>query len=96
MWVELCVDDQIGEKIVENKGKMADYVSAHVPFRRDVAPEPMAARLARFQAPLCVVDVLGNHGWSYDGTRVKAALERAGVTMLENQAIRLDLPCGPL
>ncbi len=75
---------------------LGDYVSAQVLFRRDVAPEPMATRLARLEAPLGVVGVLSNHDWWYDGPRVKAALEGAGVTMLENQAIHLDLPCGPL
>ena len=75
---------------------LGDYVSAQVLFRRDVAPEPVAEGLARLAAPLGVIGVLGNHDWWSGGPRVKAALAGAGITVLENEAVRLDAPCGPL
>ena len=37
-----------------------------------------------------MVAVLGNHDWWLDGNRVGAALRAAGVTVLENQALRLE------
>ncbi len=50
-----------------------------------VAPEPIAQELARLRADV-VVAVLGNHDWWFDGPRTIAALERAGLTVLENRA----------
>jgi predicted MPP superfamily phosphohydrolase len=34
--------------------------------------------------------VLGNHDWWYDGKRVRRALESARITVLENEAARID------
>jgi predicted MPP superfamily phosphohydrolase len=34
-----------------------------------------------------VVGVLGNHDWDHDGERVRAALEAAGLPVLEEQAV---------
>jgi predicted MPP superfamily phosphohydrolase len=55
-----------------------------------VEPEPIAAELKSLRAPLGVFAVLGNHDWWYDGERVAAALRGAGVTVLENQAARVE------
>lgn len=48
---------------------------------------PMLAALSRLHAPLGVVAVLGNHDHSTDAAMVRAALERAGVTVLDNAAV---------
>lgn len=55
-----------------------------------VEPEPVAAELGALRAPLGVFAVLGNHDWWFDGERVAAALKGAGVTVLENQAARVE------
>ncbi len=54
-----------------------------------VEPEPIARSLKGLQAPLGVVAVLGNHDWWYNGERVRKALEKEGIIVLENDAIKL-------
>lgn len=67
-----------------------DYVE-----RADHHAEP-AAELFRplLDSPGCagVVAVMGNHDWYGDGPRVRAALARVGVTMLDNHRVFLDAP----
>lgn len=48
--------------------------------------------LKKLHAPFGLVAVLGNHDHWTDASRVRAALERAGITVLDDQAVRL----GPL
>jgi predicted MPP superfamily phosphohydrolase len=55
-----------------------------------VAPERIADELKNLRATHGVVAVLGNHDWWLDGNRVGAALRAAGVTVLENQALRRE------
>jgi predicted MPP superfamily phosphohydrolase len=44
-----------------------------------VDPEITARYLKNLQAPLGVYGVLGNHDWWYNGNRVRAAFESAGI-----------------
>ena len=74
---------------------LGDYVTHCVVGGTRIAPESIAAVLARLRAPLGAISVLGNHDWWLDGDSVRAALETAGIAILENDALRLDLPCGP-
>jgi predicted MPP superfamily phosphohydrolase len=63
-----------------------DFVAGHDPaVARAVAPA-LVAPLARLRARLGVVAVLGNHDQSVPGT-IRTALVRAGVTVLDNQAV---------
>jgi predicted MPP superfamily phosphohydrolase len=48
----------------------------------------LAAPLSRLRAPLGVVAVLGNHDYWTEPGAVRAALEKAGVTVLANQAVQ--------
>ena len=57
--------------------------------------EAVAAQLARLDAPLGTISVLGNHDWRSAGIRMRGALVAAGITVLENDAVRLDGPRGP-
>jgi predicted MPP superfamily phosphohydrolase len=66
---------------------LGDLVIHDVVLGRFVPPEATAARLARLRAPLGVMAVLGNHDWWYDGVRVRAVLEKAGIRVLENDAV---------
>jgi predicted MPP superfamily phosphohydrolase len=52
-----------------------------------VPPEATAQKLAGLRARYGVVSVLGNHDWWYDGPRARAALESAGIRVLENDAV---------
>lgn len=65
-----------------------DFVSGHdsADVTRDAAG--LTQPLAKLRAPLGVVAVLGNHDhWSSEKI-VTAELERAGITVIENQALR--------
>jgi predicted MPP superfamily phosphohydrolase len=52
-------------------------------------PEPVAEELGRLRAHVGVYAVLGNHDWWFDGARITAALERQGITVLENRGIEV-------
>ncbi len=68
---------------------LGDIVITGVAGGSFVEPEPIAKGLKNLQAPLGVVAVLGNHDWWYNGERVRQALEKEGITVLENDAIKL-------
>jgi uncharacterized protein len=59
-----------------------------------IEPEPVAMVLGRLRAQLGVFAVTGNHDWWYDGPRVTAALEAAGIRVLDDAAAPLP-PVGP-
>ena len=61
-----------------------------------VAPEVIAAELARLRAPVGVVAVMGNHDRVFDGARVERALADVGIRVLEDTAVRLAGPTGPI
>lgn len=66
-----------------------DFVIQPMPGSTPVSPENIARELERLKAPLGVYATLGNHDWWYDGPRIRAALESAGITVLENDALPL-------
>ncbi len=67
-----------------------DFVTTEVMGGRFVPPEAIAARLGKLAAPLGVYAVLGNHDWWCDGLRVADALDRHGIRVLTNEAVRLE------
>lgn len=73
---------------------LGDFVDHEVALGGEVSPEPMAHALAGLRAPLGSAAVLGNHDWGFGGERVGAALRKAGIRVLENEAIALDAPGG--
>ncbi|MBI4850858.1 MAG: metallophosphoesterase [Acidobacteria bacterium] len=68
---------------------LGDLVITGIKGGTFIEPEPIAQRLKNLQAPLGIVAVLGNHDWWYNGERVRQALEKEGVRVLENDAIKL-------
>lgn len=70
----------------------------HAGMRRfktaDVAPKVWAEALGAARAPLGLHAVLGNHDWEIGGDVCTEALERHGVRVLENDALRLIAPDG--
>jgi uncharacterized protein len=65
---------------------LGDYADPRVLGASPVRPEEVAGALAALEAPLGVVAVLGNHDWLEGGREMRAALRRAGVVVLENEA----------
>lgn len=63
-----------------------DFIDGRGPVRAERHRAALATALARLHAPLGVVAVLGNHDYWTDPASVRAALDRAGVTVLTNAA----------
>ena len=61
-----------------------------------VAPEEIAAALKDLRAPAGVFAVLGNHDGWFDHDRVRAALQQSGIHIVEETAMRVETPSGPL
>ena len=68
---------------------LGDFVIQGVLGGDPVSPEQIARSLAPLRAPLGIYAVLGNHDWWLDGPRVRRALEAAGITVIEDAAVRL-------
>jgi uncharacterized protein len=68
---------------------LGDFVIHGVVGGSFVEPEVTADILGGLRAPGGVIAVLGNHDWWYDGPRVRNALERRGIVVLENRAHRV-------
>jgi hypothetical protein len=75
---------------------LGDFVDHEVALGGEVAPEAVATELGELRAELGSVAVLGNHDWRFGGERVGAALAAAGIRVLENDAVALRTPDGPL
>jgi predicted MPP superfamily phosphohydrolase len=69
---------------------LGDYVIHGVPGGRFMPPEDLAPHLANLRSRYGTYAVLGNHDWWYDGPRVRRALESAHITVLDNEAARID------
>jgi predicted MPP superfamily phosphohydrolase len=50
----------------------------------------IAVEMGKLRAPLGTIAVLGNHDWWNDGERITRALRQAGLTVLENEARRIE------
>jgi predicted MPP superfamily phosphohydrolase len=61
-----------------------------------VPPEPIARALSSLQAPAGVVAVLGNHERMWEPVRTRRALEKVGIRVLEDTAVRVSTPSGPV
>ena len=66
-----------------------DFVIQGVVAGTFVSPEESADILKDLSAPLGVYAVLGNHDWWLDAERVRRALERVHIPVLEDDAIEL-------
>ena len=73
---------------------IGDYVGGHKPMAARNPPDIAEignglAALKGARAPLGQIAVLGNHDWWYDGPTVETGLRKAGIVVLENQAVRI-------
>lgn len=69
-----------------------DFIFGHDPDGAARLGEPMVAPLSHLRAPLGTVAVYGNHDWWTGRAAVRGQLARAGIRVIENQAIAV----GPL
>lgn len=89
---------KVVEDIVEQANALApdiiflggDYLIRTVLLGVYVKPQPIADVLKNLKAPLGVYSVLGNHDWWDDGPGMGKALEGAGITVLENDAVKVS------
>jgi hypothetical protein len=68
---------------------LGDYIVHGSLGGRFVPPEKVASLLGDLRAPLGVFAVLGNHDYAMNGPRVRGALGAAGITVLEDESVRL-------
>jgi uncharacterized protein len=61
-----------------------------------VPPEQIAGELRALRSSAGVFAVLGNHDGWLDHDRVKRALEQNGIPVIEESAVRIETPAGPL
>lgn len=69
---------------------LGDYVIQDVLGGKPIPIERVAATLGRLQARLGVFAVLGNHDWWDNARNIRHAFERAGITVLDNDATRVE------
>jgi predicted MPP superfamily phosphohydrolase len=90
--------ERIGEIVAETNALepdlivlLGDYVCAIYGWQRGIIPmRDWAEALSGLRAPLGVYAILGNHDWRVGGDEARAALEASGVTVLENDARRIQ------
>jgi predicted MPP superfamily phosphohydrolase len=75
---------------------LGDLVIQGVVGGRFVPPEDIATELGRLHAPGGVLAVLGNHDGWLDHDRVRRAVERAGIHVVEDSAEKTQTPAGPV
>jgi len=71
---------------------LGDYVIERVLFGRFVHPPEIAESLSRLKSHHGVYSVLGNHDWWHDGEAIRRELEQAGIHVLENESVAVQLP----
>ncbi len=69
---------------------LGDYMVRDSWHSTQMPPEKIGEALKSLRAPLGVYAVLGNHDWWFDLTRVRAAFERRGVRIVDNDVVRLE------
>jgi predicted MPP superfamily phosphohydrolase len=68
-----------------------DYLILSVFLGEYVPPEDVAARLRGLARAKPVFGVLGNHDWWKGGPKVKAAFEAAGIPMIDNRSVAIEV-----
>jgi predicted MPP superfamily phosphohydrolase len=87
--------DALNERAPDVHLLLGDHLDSSQAWRRRLKPELVAATLARLEAPLGTISVIGNHDWRNSGDRMWRALEQAGIVVLEDRAVELRSPRGP-
>ncbi|GGE35861.1 metallophosphoesterase [Agaricicola taiwanensis] len=69
---------------------LGDHEATHPFITEHVPPDAWAGALKRLAAPLGFYSILGNHDWWFNRDAVRAAVLRAGIPILENDALHLE------
>jgi predicted MPP superfamily phosphohydrolase len=69
---------------------LGDYICTGTIGGDFVTPEVIEGIVRDLHAPLGVYAVLGNHDLGLNGRRITRALERAGITVLSDRAVRIE------
>lgn len=102
LWQAVAAVDSLGADLI---AVMGDYLADHAFVTSPVPMAEVARAIATLQAPLGVYAVMGNHDWRADPearhrrqgpTAYARQLAEAGVTVLENEARRIDAVEGGL
>lgn len=81
---------RVNEESLDLVALVGDYIDTTVALSEWIEPERIAERLAQLRSRLGTYAVLGNHDWAHVGARMGRALRDAGITLLENRAVRVD------
>jgi predicted MPP superfamily phosphohydrolase len=73
---------------------LGDYVITGIPGGHLVPPEQTVPLLGRLRARLGVVAVMGNHDVGFSARRTRAAFRAAGIPLLENATLTVDVAPG--
>jgi uncharacterized protein len=68
---------------------LGDFEANYRLVTRAVPGKTWAGLWAQCRAPLGVHAILGNHDWWFNHTRIRAAIDNAGIPVMENDAVRL-------
>jgi predicted MPP superfamily phosphohydrolase len=68
---------------------LGDFEGNYRLVTRAVPRKTWAGLWAQCRAPLGVRAILGNHDWWYNHSPIRAAIEAAGIPVMENEAVRL-------
>lgn len=68
---------------------LGDFEGNHRFVTRLVPSDTWAPLWAQCKAPLGVHSILGNHDWWFHLPRIRRSIEKAGIPILENDAVRL-------
>jgi predicted MPP superfamily phosphohydrolase len=102
LWQAVEAVNSVGADLI---AVMGDYLADHRFVTAPVPMEEVARAIASLRAPLGVHAVMGNHDWRADPAarqRMQGpvayarSLAEAGVTVLENRALRVETPQGGL
>lgn len=69
---------------------LGDFMVRDTWHSTTIEPEVIAEALKGFQSRMGIYAVLGNHDHWYDASRVRAALEKSGIKVLENDVAKLE------
>jgi len=79
----------LGGDIIVVLGDFVSGISQRLRSGR-VAPREWGPALSGLSAPLGVHAILGNHDWWSNLAAVKAALEKAGIPLYQNRAVKIE------
>ena len=68
---------------------LGDYEGSHRFVTKQVPSDTWAPLWASCKAPLGVHSILGNHDWWFHLPRIRASIDRAGIPLMENDAVKL-------